>query len=105
MITEIVLWRMPDGVTKEEATSKFRASVPAWQSNPDLLHKAFLFDEASKRGGGVYLWTNIEAAKQAHGPAFQDRISSVFGAKPEFQYFDAPIVIDNVAKKVTDAAV
>ena len=104
MITEIVLWRMRDGMTQEEATTKFRATVPMWQANPNLVHKAFLFDEGTRRGGGVYLWTNIDAAKQAHGPAFQDRINSVFGARPEFQYFDAPIVIDNVAKKVTDAA-
>ena len=30
--------------------------------------------------------------------------SSIFGAKPEFQYFEAPIVIDNNAKQVFDAA-
>jgi hypothetical protein len=39
----------------------------------------FLFDEKSRRGGGVYLWKNVEAAKQAPGPAFQDRINAVFG--------------------------
>ena len=104
MITEIVLWRMPDGMSREEATAKYRASIPTWQANSQLIHKAFLFDESSRRGGGVYLWTNIEAAKQAHGPAFQDRIGAIFGAKPEFQYFDTPIVIDNAGKQVIDAA-
>lgn len=104
MITEIVLWQMPEGMSREDATAKFRASVPTWQANPDLIHKAFLFDEQTRRGGGVYLWKNIEAAKQAHGPAFQDRIASVFGARPEFQYFATPIVIDNNAKQVVDIA-
>jgi hypothetical protein len=104
MITEIVLWQMPDGMSREEILSKFRSSVPVWQANPNLIHKAFLFDETSRRGGGVYLWKNIEAAKQAHGPAFQDRIKAVFGAKPDFQYFDAPVVIDNTAKQVIDSA-
>jgi hypothetical protein len=101
MITEIVLWQMPEGTTREDAAAKYRLSVPTWQANPDLLHKAFLFDEATRRGGGVYLWKNIEAARQAHGQAFQERIRSVYGATPEFQYFDSPIVIDNVAKEVT----
>jgi hypothetical protein len=50
------------------------------------------------------LWKNIEAAKQAHGPAFQDRIKSAIGATPEFQYFDAPVVIDNTTKQVIDSA-
>lgn len=104
MITEIVLWKMPDDMSRKEILNKFRATVPAWQGNPNLVHKAFLFDENSRRGVGVYLWKNIEAAKQAHGPAFQDRIKSVFGASPEFQYFDAPIVLDNTAKQVIDSA-
>jgi hypothetical protein len=56
--------------------AKYRARVPVWQGNPDLIHKAFLYDEGSKRGGGVYLWKNIEAAKKAHGPAFQEAIQS-----------------------------
>jgi hypothetical protein len=104
MITEIVLWRMPEGMSREQIAAKYRASVPMWQSNADLIYKAFLFDESSRRGGGVYLWTNIEAAKKAHGPAFQERINSIFGARPEFQYFDTPIVIDNAGKQVIDEA-
>ena len=104
MITEIVLWRLPDGMSKADVTAKYRASVPTWQGKPDLIHKAFLFDEASRRVGGVYLWKNIAAAKEAHGPAFQDRISANFGSKPEFQYFETPIVIDNAAKQVIDVA-
>ena len=45
-----------------------------------------------------------EAAKKAHGPAFEEAIQSIFGSKPEFQYFEAPIVIDNAAKEVVDDA-
>jgi hypothetical protein len=63
-----------------------------------------LFDQASRRAGGVYLWKNIEAAKHAHGETFQERIRSVFGAAPEFQYFETPTVIDNAAKQVIDEA-
>src|SRR6188474_613659 len=104
MISEIVLFRLPDGMSRADAMTKYRARVSMWQANPDLVHKAFLFDETSRRGGGVYLWKNIEAAKQAHGPAFQDRINAVFGARPAFQYFDAPVVIDNASKQVIDDA-
>ncbi len=104
MITEIVLFRLPDGMSREDALAKYRARVPIWQANPDLVHKAFLYDEASRRGGGVYLWKNIEAAKKAHGPAFQEGIQSLFGSKPEFEYFEAAIVIDNAAKQVIDNA-
>src|SRR6476661_4209674 len=90
MISEIVLFSLPEALSREEAMLKYRARVPLWRSNPDLIHKAFLYDERTRRGGGVYLWKNIEAAKKAHGPAFQEGIQSIFGARPEFQYFEAP---------------
>jgi hypothetical protein len=44
------------------------------------------------------------AAQKAHGLTFQEGIQSIFGSKPEFQYFEAPIVIDNAAKEVIDNA-
>jgi hypothetical protein len=37
MITEIVLWRMPEGMKREEILAKFRASVPTWQCPPSAL--------------------------------------------------------------------
>jgi hypothetical protein len=104
MISEIVLFSLPDGMSRADAMTKYRDRVSMWQANPDLIHKAFLFDETSRRGGGVYLWKNIEAAKKAHGPAFEEAIHSIFGSKPKCQYFEAPIVIDNAAKEVVDNA-
>jgi hypothetical protein len=104
MITEIVLFRLPQGMSREDALAKYRLSVPIWRANPDLIRKAFLYDAASQRGGGVYLWKNIEAAKRGHGAEFQERIRSTFGAAPEFQYFETPILIDNAAEQVIDEA-
>ncbi len=31
MITEIVLFRLPDGMSREDAIAKYRLSVPTWQ--------------------------------------------------------------------------
>jgi hypothetical protein len=103
MISEIVLFSLPEGMSREDVMAKYRSRVPVWQGNPDLIHKAFLYDEASP-GGGVYLWKNIDAARKAHGPIFRKAIQSIFGAKPEMQYFEAPIVIDNAANQVLDHA-
>ena len=87
MITEIVLFRLPEGMSREDAIAKYRLSVPAWQANPDLIRKAFLFDETSRRGGGVYHWKNI--AKVGHGPEFQKRIQSTYGCLPVPIFRDA----------------
>ena len=75
MISEIVLFRLPDGMSRADAMTKYRARVPMWQANPDLIHKAFLFDETSRRGGGVYLWKTIEAAKNAQAPLLKRQSS------------------------------
>jgi len=104
MISEIVFFGLPDGMSREDAMAKYRVRIPMWQANPDLIHKTFLYDETTRRGGGVYLWKNIEAAKKTHGAAYQEAIQSIFGSKPEFQYFEAPIVIDNTAKQVFENA-
>jgi len=104
MITEIVLFRLPEGMSREDAIAKYRLSIPTWQANPDLIRKAFLFDESSRRGGAVYHWKSLEAAKVGHGPEFQKRIQATFGSSPEFQYFETPIVLDNTTKQVIDQA-
>ncbi len=47
MISEIVLFSLPEGMSREDVMAKYRSRVPVWQGNPDLIHKAFLYDEAS----------------------------------------------------------
>ena len=63
MITEIVMFRLPEGMSRDDALAKYRLSIPIWQANPDLIRKAFLFDEASRQGGGVYLWRNVRSGQ------------------------------------------
>jgi hypothetical protein len=59
-----VLFRLPKDMSRDDAMSKYRASIPIWQGKPDLIRKTFLYDEASQRGGAVYLWDNIESANK-----------------------------------------
>jgi hypothetical protein len=66
--------------------------------NPDLIHKSFLYDSQNGRGGGVYLWKNIEAAKRGHDSKWCARMAEVFGGEPKFDYFESPVVIDNAVK-------
>ena len=95
MITEIVTFPIPDGMTREDVIARYDQSVPGWKANPDLLRKNYLYDAEAGKGGGVYTWKSIEAAKEGHGEAFRTRIRETFGADPDFAYYDTPIVIDN----------
>ena len=64
------------------------------QLSPQFVRIAVLRDATTIGGTG----------QKAHGAAFQERIRTIFGAEPEFQYFETPIVIDNNAKQVIDEA-
>ncbi|MFT6773659.1 MAG: hypothetical protein ACJA1L_001369 [Paracoccaceae bacterium] len=90
-----------DGIGRDQVIAMFEATAPGWRANPHLLHKNYLYDEAGKVGGGVYLWASIEAAHEAHGDAFKARIRDLFGSEAAFRYFETPVVVDNRA--VADA--
>ena len=95
MITEIVTFPLPADLGRDEVRALYEASAPIWQANPDLLRKNYLHDPVSGKGGGVYTWKTIEAAKAAHGEEFRTRIREKFGADPEFAYFETPLLIEN----------
>ena len=100
MITEIVTFKINNPLDRDAVVALFEKSAPVWKATPHLLHKSFLYDAEKGLGGGVYLWENIEAAKENHGDAFQTRIKDVFGSPPEFTYFETPVVVDNLVREM-----
>jgi hypothetical protein len=97
MLTEIVTFRIKDGLQRSDVVALYEASAPTWKENQSLLHKSYLYDREQRIGGGVYLWKSMDAAQVAHGATFQDRIRDAFGSSPEFRYFESPVVINNHA--------
>ena len=95
MITEIVTFTIPDGMSREEVIALYEKSAPQWQANAELLRKNYLYDGDTGRGGGIYTWKTKAAALEGHGEAFRERIRASFGCEPEFAYYDTPIVVDN----------
>ena len=103
MITELVLFGLPQGMTREQVAAFFRGNAPKWQANPDLIRKNYLYDPAAERGGGVYLWPDIAAAKRAHDDAWCENIRKTFGSEPVIQYFETPVVVDNARGEIVEA--
>ena len=59
MITEVVTFKLPTGMTREQLISNYRQTAPKWRENPDLIRKNYLYDGTNAVGGGVYLWKDI----------------------------------------------
>jgi hypothetical protein len=102
MITELVFFDLPRGITREEVMAKYRQTAPAWSKNEDLIHKFNFFDAAMNRGGGVYIWKTKEAAQRWHGEAYRNRIRALYGSDPAMTYLDTLLVVDNVLDRVSE---
>jgi hypothetical protein len=74
MITEIIVFDLPDGMTREEVVTNYRRSAPNWRSNPGLIRKNYLYDAERRKAGGVYLWRTMQAARRARDAAWLERV-------------------------------
>jgi len=95
VITEIITFDIPDGMTRDDVVANYRRSAPTWRANPDLIRKNYLYDGEKRRAGGVYLWRSVEAARRARDAAWLDRVRRTYGSEPMVLYFETPLVADN----------
>jgi hypothetical protein len=104
MITEIVTFKLRDGMTREDVVAAYRTTAPIWRANPECIRKCYLYDGERRLGGGAYLWTSVEAARRAHGDAWRAMINELYGSDDEISivYFETPIVADNLIQRTIE---
>ena len=102
MITEIVHFDLPKGISRAEVLAKYRQTAPAWSQNEDLVQKYYLFDETKSLGGGVYVWKTMDAARKYHGDEYKARIKELYGSEARITFFDTLLVVDNVSNQVSE---
>ena len=101
MITVIVYFKLPDGMTREEIIAKFEQTTKKWSDNQDLIHKNYLIDLDRRIAGWVYLWKEKMHAEIWLGAEFRKMVRDNYGEEPTFQFFETPIVVDNIAGDIT----
>ena len=101
MITEIVTFELPRGITREEVFSTYEKTAPTWSENPDLIRHDQSSDAVKSIAGGVYLWRDRADAERWHGPEFREKIRRLYGAEPHSVFFETPLVVDNTAGVIT----
>ena len=104
MITAIVTARIPKGMTYEKYLENTNRIAPRFRQIPGLIRKNFLFSEAQGLGGGVYLWESREDADRCYAGVWRENFVKAFGVQPNIAFFDTPVVVDNVAGKIVQAA-
>ena len=101
MITVIVYFTIPEGMTREEIILKFEHNSLKWRDNQDLIRKNYLIDLDREIAGGVYLWKEKMHAEIWLGAEFRKMVRDNYGEEPTFQFFETPVVIDNITGDIT----
>jgi hypothetical protein len=94
VIVAIVRFPVEGGLTPEAAREAFLASAPSYQGLAGLHRKYYLRDQDGAGGGGVYLWESRDAAERVYTDEWKQRLTDRFGAEPQIEYLDCPVIVD-----------
>lgn len=100
MITAIVQFKLPKPVTRERAQDLFLGTAPKYREASGLVRKYYLLSGDGTTAGGAYLWKSREDAERMYTPEWRQFISKTYGAEPRVEYFETPVVVDNLAKSI-----
>jgi len=100
MITSITRFQLPPGLRAEAVKKGFIEVAPRFKHPSGLLRKYFLISEDGKTGGGVYLWNSMEEARTFSEGVLRPMIRDKFKVEPSIEYYDAPVVVDNVTSEI-----
>ena len=104
MITAIVNFKLPAEIDARKARELFKGSAPKYRGMKGLVRKYYLFDDAQRIGGGVYLWQSRADADAVYTTEWKAWITERYGAPPDIRYFETPVVVDNETGKTLDVA-
>ena len=82
---------------RDAAVDAARKSAPTYTAlgAKGLLKKYYLNGDAG--GGGVYLWESRAAAEAVYNGEWRERVAKLYGAQPQVEFLDCPVVVDNSA--------
>jgi hypothetical protein len=95
MIAALVTFKIDGAISLDEAVNKFNTTAPNYRGKAGLISKAYIYREDGGVLGGFYLWESREQAEAQYSEAWQAKATEIYGVAPEFQYFEAPVFIQN----------
>lgn len=100
MITTIVQFKLPSPVSRDKAQEIFLGTAPKYRDSVGLIRKYYLISDDGETGGGVYLWKSRDDAENWYTPEWREHITKTYGADPQLQYFESPVIVDNVTGNI-----
>ena len=100
MITALIQFKLPQPVTREKAQEIFLSTAPKYREVHGLIRKYYLLSEDGATAGGVYLWRSRKDAELLYTDDWKKFIVEKYGAEPSVQYFDTPVIVDNLVGEI-----
>jgi hypothetical protein len=97
VITAIVQFRLPQPITRDRAREVFSNSAPKYRAVQGLVRKYYILSPDGGTAGGVYLWRSRDDADRFYTDEWEEGIRTKYGTQPSVNYFECPVVVDNVA--------
>lgn len=107
MMTVIVKYTMPAGPGREQVAAMLRTGAEQmFKGLPHLYSKQFCYDADTRKGLSVYLWDSRANAEAFFSEQFMETFQKSMNmpAKPEVEYHDTLVMVDNRAGDILDAA-
>lgn len=103
MIVTIVRFKLPTGMTRDKAIALFKQTASRYRALPGLVRKYYLWSPDGT-GGGCYLWETRQQAEQLFTREWCAYVAERYGAEPAVDYFETPVIIDNLEGKIAEVA-
>jgi hypothetical protein len=99
MLVSIVTFKLPITWTVE-AAKVFKTTAPKYLGKQGLIRKHYYVTEDGTRAGGIYFWGSKADAEACYTPEWRETVTEKYGARPEIQYINVPVSVDNVKQLI-----
>lgn len=103
MITALVQFKLPQAISRDQASEMFSATAQKYRDISGLIRKYYVLSQDGKTAGGMYLWKSQKDAEQLYTAEWEKFIFDKYGTLPSVAYFDCPLIVDNVAGEIVIA--
>tara|TARA_R110002049_G_scaffold144478_3_gene306745 strand:- start:11035 stop:11349 length:315 start_codon:yes stop_codon:yes gene_type:complete len=100
VITAFVQFKLPQPISRAQARDIFSGTASKYSDVSGLIRKYYILSPDGETAGGVYLWNSQADAEQLFTGEWRQFIFDKYGALPTVNYFDCPVVVDNLAGQI-----
>ena len=99
MIIVKVTFQISKDLDLETLKEKFEETAPMYRDTEGLIRKNYICDLDKSIGGGTYCFEARESADEWFDEKRIEWLTNRY-SKPEIEYFENPVIVDNVAGKI-----